>query len=979
MKKGICVFLLLSLAFLLVGCEPEEQKGIKFIEMEEVEDSKYQGYYENNIIILDDYIVCDGEYTIVYNEQSYSSNDLKQIETTLNYVTLFISYNNESYQLNFYKNINVLTKVIFPNNEVLTVELLVGSLYKDTLLNEVLTKADELGYAFDGYVNYAFEGVDYENVLLENLAVLDNIIFYPVLEPLTNTVIVNGNSYSIVTGEVIDIDELNKEGYSLFNFESGFKNGAVYYKSMGTNFETVFIPKTYQVTFNYLSNKQVITQIFDKEIRFPVLIIEGYTFNGWYYNGELFNNDVYNLLYDITLEGDFTPNTYKLIFTNIVDEYEVEVKYDQEFTLPIPEKDGFIFKGWEYNNETFISGKWTYLEDITLKAIWEEKPEDVNLTLEAFGGDVETLASVDGLGNLVLPTPTKENYQFVGWYFDSKLTLRVDTLKVSEYKGETLYSKYKYDKADSAADSAYEFVATRFNAHAGDYSELAIFDSTKSGFTSKYWHKVGVVKTEEGYVVSSIAISGESLSSLGEYDFVILAYSAYNNYNEFVSSNFQIGYDVFFSVDPTTLEDGETTLQISIVSPNVEDDIDEIKEELDALYEGIDIVTSDIDLIDSVKNYTLTWKSSNIKAISNYGKYNKPHVTRSVTLSAYVGETKVYDFSFTVPGVNEVSDALSTGYIYTPYTITQNAMDMLDIIYTAFLEIDYQGNWTNLERMKSNLNLYILPKAKISGTKVVVSINQKSSGNFSNVCKDATLRTKLVDNIIAFMLEMELDGVDIDWETPKESEKENFTLLMKELYEKVKAIDEDLLVTAAIGGGKWAPPCYDLPNSKNYMDYINLMTYSMATSNGYYQNSLYKSTKGATLVSCSIDESIEIYNELGVENSQIIVGIPFYCTKQTASGGPGSKTGSGVSVSYSVMLDEYPVSDTMKEYFDEECGVPYRYDPTTKIMFSYDNERSIELKCDYINTLGLAGIMYWQYGQDVDDMLTNAIKEYINK
>ena len=69
----------------------------------------------------------------------------------------------------------------------------------------------------------------------------------------------------------------------------------------------------------------------------------------------------------------------------------------------------------------------------------------------------------------------------------------------------------------------------------------------------------------------------------------------------------------------------------------------------------------------------------------------------------------------------------------------------------------------------------------------------------------------------------------------------------------------------------------------------------------------------------------------------------------------------------------------MKEYFDEESCVPYRYDETTKTFISYDNEESIKRKCDYINSLGLAGIMYWQYGQDVDDMLSNAINKYINE
>jgi len=354
-------------------------------------------------------------------------------------------------------------------------------------------------------------------------------------------------------------------------------------------------------------------------------------------------------------------------------------------------------------------------------------------------------------------------------------------------------------------------------------------------------------------------------------------------------------------------------------------------------------------------------------------------MTRDVTLSAYLGDDKVYEFTVNVKGETDKSTALSTGYIYTPYnTITQNAMNMLDIIYIAFLEIDNNANFTNLTRVTNNINNYIRDKAEKSGTKIVVSVNQSTSTAFPTVAASQTLREKLANNIVTVIKDLELDGVDIDWETPTSSEATTFTLLMKEIYTKVKKENSDYLVTAAIGGGKWQPPKYDLPNSRQYLDYINLMTYSMTTGNGYYQNSLYPSTKSRTLVSCSIDESIDLYNSYGIPNSQILVGIPFYVTVQANCDGPGSKVGSGKSKWYNLMFTDYKVTSTMKEYFDEECGVPYRYDATTKTFISFDNEESIKVKCEYINTLGLAGIMYWQYGQDVDDMLTNAIKKYIN-
>ena len=305
-------------------------------------------------------------------------------------------------------------------------------------------------------------------------------------------------------------------------------------------------------------------------------------------------------------------------------------------------------------------------------------------------------------------------------------------------------------------------------------------------------------------------------------------------------------------------------------------------------------------------------------------------------------------------------------------------MNVLDIIYCAFLDIDANGDFTNESRMTSNINNYIKPLAKNSGTKIVISVNQSASGAFATVAASPTLREKLAANILNFVEKLEIDGIDIDWETPSSSEATTFTLLMEAIYKKMKAKNPEYLVTAAIGGGKWQPPKYDLTNSGKYLDYVNLMTYSMATGNGYYQNALYKSTKGATLTSCTIVESVDIFNGYGIENGKLLVGIPFYLTVQTESGGPGSKTGTGKSKWYNLLDTTYALSDTMKEYFDEECGVPYRYDSVNKIFISFENEKSIKRKCEYINANGLAGIMYWQYGQDVNDMLSLAIDKYIN-
>ena len=917
--KKVTLVLFFIIAIFLTSCTKDEKIVVK--NMLEIE-GEYQlsVEYDSREIDIKNYVSYSKEYTVEYLDKEYSSNSSLSFELAEGENKFLISTLNEKITLKFFveKKQEKIYNVFLLENETLS-ELENYQLKEneslstiETLLN---TKVIE-GYSWEKEVYYSYDKVDFKLGKIDELSIENDVYIYLNLVP---------NKYTI-TYTNIDEEKVQKV--------------------------------TYQESF---------------ELFLPVK--EGYKFLYWEYNGNEFVEGTWELLTDITLVAVFEKEKYTITYTNIDEEKVQEVTYQESFELFIPVKEGYKFLYWEYKGNEFVEGTWELLTDITLVAVFEKEIVNVILNLETFGGIVDNNSTVDSNGNIILPTPDKEEYKFMYWCKDILLTEKVDSISLSEYNNEKLYAYYEYD-SENLKD---QIIVTRFNAHTLAYDEVTMFDSTKSGFTSKYWHKIGITKNGDDFVISKIVANGDSITNLGAYDYVILAYTSYPGYKNFVNGNYSVGDKVKFLIDPSTLEEGQSPNIVSIIKQDISEDQKEVEAYLESLYSDLDVVESDIELVKSYGGYTITWKTSNRNAISSTGEYTKPYVTRKVILTALVDEVEIYSFEVTVKGENEESEALATGYIYTPYTITQNAMNALDIIYCAFLDIDANANWTNLTRMTNNLNNYIIPKAKISGTKVVISVNQSTSGAFGAVAGDPVLREKLATNILEFIQTTGIDGIDIDWETPTSAEAVTFTLLMEAIYNKVKAANPDYLVTAAIGGGKWAPPKYDLPNSKNYLDYINLMTYSMTSGNGYYQNSLYKSTHGATLVSCSIEESIEIYNDLGVENNQILVGVPFYTTVQTESGGPGSKTGSGKSVWYEHLYSTYKLSDTMKEYYDEECGVPYRYDEVNKIFISFDNERSIKEKCDYINTLGLAGIMYWQYGQDVDDYLSNAINKYIKE
>ena len=123
------------------------------------------------------------------------------------------------------------------------------------------------------------------------------------------------------------------------------------------------------------------------------------------------------------VNGDLREE-YKVTFqTNGGSQIEPQyVKYGRLVTRPAddPTRTGYLFDGWYLGAELFPFNSYQVYDDLTLLAHW--KSMNINLTLDANGGDVEYNTKTVTYGvDYVLPTPTRANYTFDGWYLDDTL------------------------------------------------------------------------------------------------------------------------------------------------------------------------------------------------------------------------------------------------------------------------------------------------------------------------------------------------------------------------------------------------------------------------------------------------------------------------------------------------------------------------------------------------------------------------------
>lgn len=276
---------------------------------------------------------------------------------------------------------------------------------------------------------------------------------------------------------------------------------------------------------------------------------------------------------------------------------------------------------------------------------------------------------------------------------------------------------------------------------------------------------------------------------------------------------------------------------------------------------------------------------------------------------------------------------------------------------------------------------------------ILLSVGGWGAGGFSEAASTEEGRQAMAVSAVRAIERHGLDGIDLDWEYPcyaeagiaaSKDDRHNFTLLLAAIREAldVKGVEEKrhYLLTIAAGADRYYIDGTEMEAAAAYLDYVQLMTYDMRggfqTLTGHHTN-LY--TPSGDLFRISVEESVRLFEQSGVPRSKIVIGAAFYSRmwREVEGGGDGlhrmAGTSGGYGPNYAELASSYIGGDGYVRYWDDEAQAPYLFDGSTFI--SYDDERSIAAKCQYVMREGLAGIMFWEYGCDKTGTLLAAIHE----
>jgi chitinase len=90
----------------------------------------------------------------------------------------------------------------------------------------------------------------------------------------------------------------------------------------------------------------------------------------------------------------------------------------------------------------------------------------------------------------------------------------------------------------------------------------------------------------------------------------------------------------------------------------------------------------------------------------------------------------------------------------------------------------------------------------------------------------------------------------------------------------------------------------------------------------------------------------------------------------------GAKASEGYA-SYAVITTTM-LGHGFTRYWDPIASVPYLYSPDKKLFVSYEDGQSLAVKCNYVLTRKLGGVMFWDYAGDPSETLLKTIDQSLH-
>ena len=270
--------------------------------------------------------------------------------------------------------------------------------------------------------------------------------------------------------------------------------------------------------------------------------------------------------------------------------------------------------------------------------------------------------------------------------------------------------------------------------------------------------------------------------------------------------------------------------------------------------------------------------------------------------------------------------------------------------------------------------------AHAAGVKVLLGLGGADSGaQLSAVARDPAKEEACVQELARLVADGGYDGIDVDWEFPREGDAANVVAFVARLREVVRQANPGALVTMPLPWTDSDGKYFDGARLAPLVDFVMLMTYDAhgpwkADGQAYCHagfNAPLRET-GTDKIDgdrYSFAKAVDYWKGKGFAERQLVIGLHafghgFLVENWGDTPAQPSKHG---DIDYRKIPPL--IAAGWEQHWDDAAAVPWLKSPPglPPELITYDDPRSVELKGAWARQAGLRGIFLWEITADLVD------------
>lgn len=295
--------------------------------------------------------------------------------------------------------------------------------------------------------------------------------------------------------------------------------------------------------------------------------------------------------------------------------------------------------------------------------------------------------------------------------------------------------------------------------------------------------------------------------------------------------------------------------------------------------------------------------------------------------------------------------------------------DLLTTIAYFSAETNSTGDLTNLHGWPAT---DLINKAHANGVEVVLTVTLFDKSDIETLLSHNSYRDRLIKNLLYEVNRAGADGVNIDFESFPESQKNNLVSFVKNLRKSLRDSIPNAQVTLATPAVDWSN-AWDFNALATESDGLFIMGYDYHWKGSTTTGPVAPLTGGSYNITNTVNTYLSVTNN---NYDKLILGNPYYGYEWPSNSGDkgASTTNVGTAVVFSTAESK---ALSYGKLWDSDSQTPwYRYQNPSWFQTWYDDSLSLSNKYDFVISKKLGGVGIWALGYDEGyDELWNALNE----